>query len=194
MPDTKYRKVNFPSSLSGPPHQSHTFMWWWLLYQIPQPNFVSISLFVPREPQAGAGYIPLQGGKRQTEEDARLVELVEKGMNWKYITEEMPGRSEDSRYEHHKHLLKRWSTDRQGCKIVIIHPTLKTRCESPSPKNQHFLGTWWSVYFRWPGCTSVCNFIRYYYIPPSVGSCYWLQMVFKWEYYTIHFILLDEMM
>ena len=68
---------------------------------------MSMLLLMPQESQAGADCVLLQEDKWQIEEDARLIELVEKSMCWKDITEEMSERSKHSCYEHHKHLLKR---------------------------------------------------------------------------------------
>ena len=94
---------------------------------------MSILLLMPQEPQAGAGCIPLQGDKWRSEEDARLIELVEKGMSWKDIAEEMPGRSERSCYVHYKRLLKRIENDSKTDKIVRLY----NRYNPSHPGNQN---------------------------------------------------------
>jgi len=53
-----------------------------------------MSISGPQEPKAGACYLPLRRDRWQPEEDARLIELVENGMSWKNISEDLPGRSE----------------------------------------------------------------------------------------------------
>ena len=74
-------------------------------------------LSMPQEPQAGAGCGLLWGDKWQTEEDARLIELAEKGICQKDITEEMLGRSEHSCYQHYYRISNNSKTD----KIVRLY-------------------------------------------------------------------------
>ncbi|KAF2732066.1 hypothetical protein EJ04DRAFT_396844, partial [Polyplosphaeria fusca] len=64
-----------------------------------------------------------RGDKWRPEEDARLMELVgEKGLNWKDISKELPGRSEKScSQRYYQFLSKKLLNDQKTEKIVRLY-------------------------------------------------------------------------
>jgi hypothetical protein len=65
---------------------------------------------------------PFVGDKWRSEEDAKLLALVEKGLGWKNISEMLPGRSElGCRQRYHKRLLKCIRNDPNTARIVKLY-------------------------------------------------------------------------
>jgi len=91
-------------------------------------------------------YVPMRGDKWQPDEDARLMELLgEKGMDWKDISKELPGRSGKSCSQRYYQVLsKRLLSDPKTEKIVRLYTRERARMWEPIAKE---MGLPWSTVF-----------------------------------------------
>lgn len=80
-----------------------------------------MSLFVHQEPQPCGDCVPLKGDKWRPAEESKIIELLGKGLSWREISEELPGRSEDSCCSHYYIMLKRSGSDRWADRIVTLY-------------------------------------------------------------------------
>jgi len=80
-----------------------------------------MSLFVHQEPQPCTDYVPLKGDKWRPAEESKIIELLGKSLSWREISEQLPGRSQDSCYSHYYIILKKSESDRRADKIVTLY-------------------------------------------------------------------------
>ncbi|KAF2177545.1 hypothetical protein K469DRAFT_677141 [Zopfia rhizophila CBS 207.26] len=71
-----------------------------------------------QEAQVDTRYVPLQGDKWRPEEDAKLMELADRGRSWKDISRELPGRSERNCYKHYRNYLLKELLDSQEAETI----------------------------------------------------------------------------
>ncbi|KAF2174410.1 hypothetical protein K469DRAFT_648298 [Zopfia rhizophila CBS 207.26] len=71
-----------------------------------------------QEAQVDTRYVSLQGDKWRPEEDAKLMELADRGRSWKDISRELPGRSERSCYKHYRNYILKELLDSQEAETI----------------------------------------------------------------------------